>query len=311
MKIGVIGSGAVGSACLLALVLRGAAREIVVLDRDRKRARAIAMDMGYGAPLASVIDIGDGDYADLAGAELVVIAAGVNEKSGGATDRTDPSGRLRLLEANVAVYKDILPRLFQVTPEALVLVLTDPPDPLADLVHGAGFTRVLSSGTYLDSLRFRHHLAHRLNVAPASVEADVLGEHGTSEVLMWSSARVGTAPVLDLIERSGADREELRRAIEHDVRYANIAIIEGNQASQFGIGIVSARIVEAVLRDERVVIPIGSYNAKYGATLSMPSVVGRAGVLKILEPSMSDEERQALERSADRLRSVVAGFHTV
>ena len=102
--------------------------------------------------------------------------------------------------------------------------------------------------------------------------------------------------------------QELRRAIERDVRYANIAIIEGNQASQFGIGIVSARIVEAVLRDERVVMPIGSYNPTYGATLSMPSVVGRAGVQRTLEPSMSEEERQALERSADRLRAVVAGL---
>jgi L-lactate dehydrogenase len=145
-------------------------------------------------------------------------------------------------------------------------------------------------------------------VAPASVEADVLGEHGPSEVFMWSSARVGTAPVLELMERCGGDCQELGRAIEHDVRYANIAIIEGNLASQFGIGIVAARIVEAVLRDERVVIPIGSYNPTYGATLSMPSVVGRAGVLRILEPSMSEEERHALERSADRLRAVVGGF---
>ena len=102
MKIGIIGSGAVGSASLLALVLRASAREIVVLDRDRKRARAIAMDIGYGAPLASVVDIADGDYPDLAGAELVMIAAGINEKSGGATDRNDPSGRLRLLEAKSA-----------------------------------------------------------------------------------------------------------------------------------------------------------------------------------------------------------------
>ena len=308
MKIGVIGSGAVGSACLMALVLRGSAREIVVLNRDRKRARAIAMDIGYGASLTPVVDIRDGDYPDLAGAELVMIAAGTNEKGGGATDRSDPAGRLKLLATNVDVYREILPRLSQVAPDALVLVLTDPPDPLADLVRTAGFKRVLSSGTYLDSLRFRHHLARRLNVAPASVEADVLGEHGTSEVFMWSSARVGTAAVLDLMEPSGGDHQELRQTIERDVRYANIAIIEGNQASQFGIGIVSARIAEAVLRDERVVVPVGSYNPKYGATLSMPSVVGRAGAVQILEPSMSDEERHAVERSADRLRAAVARF---
>jgi len=306
VKIAMIGSGAVGSACVLALVVRGAAREIVILDRDRKRARAVAMDIGYGAPLGSVVDIGEGDYPDLAGAEVVIISAGINEKSGGAADRSDPAGRLRLLDANVAVYREILPRLSAVVPDALVLVLTDPPDPLADVVRAAGFGRVLSSGTFLDSLRFRHHLARRLGVAPASVEADVLGEHGTSEVFMWSSARVGTAPVLDLFDRSGGDRQELRRAVEHDVRYANIAIIEGNQASQFGIGIVAARIVECVLRDERVVIPVGSYNLKYGVTLSMPSVVGRAGVLRILDPSMSDEERHALEHSAERLRAAVA-----
>ena len=306
MKIGIIGSGAVGSACLFSLVLRGSAREIIVVDKDRKRARAVATDIGYGAPLTPAVDIGDGDYLDLAGAELVMIAAGINEKHGGATDRSDQAGRLRLLETNVRVYRDILPRLSQVAPEALVLVLTDPPDPLADFVRAAGFKRVLSSGTFLDSLRFRYQIARRLNLAPASVEAAVLGEHGTSEVFGWSSARVGTAPVLDLIDRSGGDRNELRRAIEHDVRYANITIIEGNQASQFGIGIVSARIAEAVLRDEHVVMPIGSYNPTYGATLSMPSVMGRAGVLRILEPSMTEEERHALERSADRLRTVVA-----
>jgi lactate/malate dehydrogenase family protein len=118
VKIGMIGSGAVGSACLVALVVRGSAREIVILDRDRKRARAVAMDIGYGAPLASVVDIGDGDYPDLAGAEVVIISAGINEKSGGATDRSDPAGRLRLLDANVGVYRDILPRLSAVIPEA-------------------------------------------------------------------------------------------------------------------------------------------------------------------------------------------------
>jgi len=300
MKIGVIGAGAVGSACLMSLVLRGTAREIVVLDKDRKRARAVATDLQYGASLSPRVDIRDGDYPDLAGAALVMITAGLNEKTGGATDRNDPAGRLRLLDANLGVYRDIVPQLLRVVPESVILVVTDPPDPLADFVRMSGYQRVLSSGTFLDSLRFRFHLARHLNVDPASVEAQVVGEHGTSQVFLWSSARVAGAPALELLG------QDVQSSVEHDVRYANITIIEGNQASQFGIGMVSARIAEAVLRDERAVIPIGSYNPEYGVTLSMPSVLGRAGVEQILEPEMSDEERQALERSADTLRSAIA-----
>lgn len=304
MKMGVIGAGAVGSACLLSLVTRGRAREIVVLNRNRKRARAVATDLQYGTSLSPVVDIHDGDYSDLAGAAVVMITAGANEKSGGAIDRNDPAGRLRLLDVNVEVYRQILPQLFEVTPEAVILVLTDPPDPLADFVRTFGFKHVLSSGTFLDSLRFRFHLARRLGVNPAYVEAQVLGEHGTSEVFLWSSARVAGVPIFDALQHS-VRPEEFRRSIEQEVRYANITIIEGNQASQFGIGMVSARVAEMVLRDERAVIPIGSYNLKYGVTLSMPSVLGQSGVVQILEPDMSEEEREALQRSAETLRSAV------
>jgi L-lactate dehydrogenase len=306
MKIGVVGAGAVGSACLLSLVMRGIAREIVVVNRDRKRARAVATDLQYGAALSPVVDIRDGDYPDLAGAALVMITAGVNERAGGATDRNDPTGRLRLLDMNVDVYRQILPQLLKAVPEAVVLVVTDPPDPLADFVRAFGFKHVVSSGTWLDSLRFRFHLARRLNVDPAYVEADVLGEHGTSEVFVWSSARVAGVPVFDALQHQDRSRTELQQSIEHEVRFANNTIIEGNQASQFGIGMVSARIAEAVLRDERAVIPIGSYNPQYGVTLSMPSVLGRTGVVQILEPDVSEEEGQALQRSAETLRNAVA-----
>src|SRR5260370_2997716 len=244
MKGGVIGAGAVGSACLLSMVVRGCAREIVVLNRDRKRAKAAATDLRYGAPLFPPVDIRDGDYSDLAGVVLVMISAGVKEKTGGATDRRDPAGRLRLLDANVAVYKDILPQLWGAAPEAVVLVLTDPPDPLADLVRRSGFKRVVSSGTFLDSLRFRVHLARRLNVDPMHVEALVLGEHGTTEGFLWAAARVGSAPLLDLLEATDLTREQLRRRIQQAGRYAHIAIIEGKQASHVGIGMVSARIEE-------------------------------------------------------------------
>jgi L-lactate dehydrogenase len=308
MKIGVIGAGAVGSASLLSVVMRGCAREIVVVNRDRKRATAVATDLQYGASLSPVVEIRDGDYSDLAGAALVMISAGVNERGGGATDRSDPTGRLRLLEMNAGVYRQIVPQLFRAAPDTVVLVLTDPPDPLADFVRTFGFPRVLSSGTYLDSLRFRFHLARRLNVDPASVDAQVLGEHGTSEVFLWSSARVGGVRVRDALRQTERSRAEFQQSIEHEVRYANITIIEGNQASQYGIGMVAARIAEMVLRDERAVIPIGSYNPEYGVTLSMPSVVGRAGVTQILNPDMSEEERRALHRSAETLRNAVAGM---
>lgn len=301
MKIGVIGAGTVGAATLLSLVLRRSAREILIVNRSRKKAKAIATDMQYGTPMFPAVDIRDGDYPDLAGAALVMIAAGVNEKTGGATDRSDPSGRLRLLDANIAIYNDILPQVMKVVPDAIILVLTDPPDPLADFVLQFGFKHVMSSGTFLDSLRFRFHLGRYLNVDPASVEAQVVGEHGTSEVLLWSSARVAGVPVL-----AGVENERARKNIEHEVRYANITIIEGNQASQYGIGMAAARIAEMVLRDERAVIPIGSYNPKYGITFSLPSVVGREGVMEILDPAMSDAERQALQRSADTLKEAFA-----
>jgi L-lactate dehydrogenase len=134
----------------------------------------------------------------------------------------------------------------------------------------------------------------------------VVGEHGTSQVYLWSSARVGGRPVLDALPQYDLPIENFRRSIERDVRYANIAIIEGNDASQYGIGMVSARIAEIVLRDEQDVIPIGCYNPAYGVTLSLPAIVGRRGVARVLEPTMAADERQALQRSADTLRSALA-----
>lgn len=303
MRMGIIGAGAVGSACLTAVLMRGFAREIVVLDRDRKRARGLVMDIQYGAVLLPAVEVRDGDYPDLAGASLVMITAGVNEREGGATDRKDPAGRLRLLDTNFPVIQEIVGRLHAIAPDAMVLVVTNPPDPLADAVRLLGHERVLSIGTYLDSLRFKFHLARRLKVSPNSVEAQILGEHGTSGVFVWSSARVGGVPALELLSHSDQDRDKIRRDIEEEVRYAYISIIESIGASQHGIGMVAARIAEIVLRDERLVIPVGSYNPRYGVTLPMPSVVGRDGVLQVLEPEMSEDDRQALLLSADTLQA--------
>jgi L-lactate dehydrogenase len=305
-KIGIVGVGAVGCACALSAVNRGSAREIVLVDRTRKRAEAVATDLRYGTPLTPRVTVADGDYADLAGSGLVMITAGVNEKTGGATDRSDPQGRLRLLEKNAAIYRDIVPRVAHAAPDAVLLVVTDPPDPLADVARAcAGHDRVLSAGTLLDSQRFRVHLARHFDVDAATVEAQVIGDHGTSQVFLWSGARVGGVGVRKLVEAEGGDFAAFRKELENDVRYANITIIEGNNASQFGIGIVSARIAEMVVRDERAVVPVGSFQKNFGVTLSLPSVLGRHGVAEVLMPEMAAEERAALEKSAETLRGAL------
>ena len=303
MKIGIVGAGRVGCACALAVVVRGSARNVVIVDRTRKRAKAVATDLRYGAPLCPKTTVIDGDYDDLANAALVMITAGINEKAGGATDRNDPQGRLRLLDTNAEIYRDIVPRIVRAAPRAVILVVTDPPDPLADVARiSAGHDRVLSTGTFLDSLRFRVHLAQHFEVDANQVEAQVVGEHGVSQVFLWSSARIAGVPISSLVRERGEILDNVREQVENSVRYANITIIEGNDASQFGIGIVAARIAEIVLRDERAVLPIGSYNDNFGVTLSLPSVVGRNGAVRIFEPEMSSEEKQALQRSAANLK---------
>jgi L-lactate dehydrogenase len=303
MKIGIVGAGRVGSACAFAAAVRGSARNIVIVDRTRKRAKAVATDLRYGSPLCPKTMIVDGDYDDLADAALVMVTAGINEKAGGATDRNDSQGRLRLLDTNAEIYRDIVPRIVRAAPRAVILVVTDPPDPLADIARvSAGHDRVLSTGTFLDSLRFRVHLAEHFEVDANQVEAQVVGEHGVSQVFLWSTARIAGVPISALIRERGETLEGVREQIENSVRYANITIIEGNDASQFGIGIVAARIAEIVLRDERAVVPIGSYHDGFGVTLSLPSIVGQSGVVRILEPEMSPEETEALQKGAANMK---------
>lgn len=312
MKIGIVGTGAVGCACAMAAVNRGSAREIVLVNRTRKTAEAVATDIRYGTPLGPRVDITDGDYDALSGAGVVIVTSGVNEKSGGATDRNDPKGRLRLLGKNAEIYRDIAPRILHAAPEAVVLVVTDPPDPLADVAREAvkdqrANGRILSAGTFLDSLRFKVHLAKHFGVDAASVEAQVIGDHGTAQVFLWSSARIAGVPVAALLKKRGETLAALREKLEKDVRYANITLIEGHDASQYGIGIVSARIAEMILRDERTVIPIGSLQRQFGVTLSLPSVVGSGGVIEVLQPELSGEECAALSKSAQTMKEALDG----
>jgi L-lactate dehydrogenase len=197
----------------------------------------------------------------------------------------------------------------KVEPTAVLLVVTDPPDPLADVARiQCPHSAVLSTGTYLDSQRFRVHLGKYFGADAASVEAQVIGDHGTSQVFLWSSARIGGVPLSALLKTRNERLDALRQKLEQEVRYANITIIEGHDASQYGIGIVSVRIAEIILNDERTVIPIGSYQADFGVTLSLPSLVGRSGVIEVFTPEMSEQEHDGLRHSAESLKKSLAGL---
>lgn len=307
LKVGLVGAGNVGRACLLSLAMRGVAREIVLVNRTYAVASGTVTDLQYSAPLFSPVKLRAGGYDDLAGAELVLVTAGINEQDGGATDRGDQTGRLLLLERNAEVYRDVIPQIVAAAPDALILVITDPPDPLADIARKlAGHDRVLSAGTFLDTLRFQFHLGQALGVNPISVEAQVLGEHGTSQVFIWSTARVGGVPLDKVLGLGDKRLVEFRKRIEEEVRYANITIIEGIGASQLGIGLAAARLTEIILRDEQTMIPVGTYNPDHDVTLSLPSILGHEGVARVFEPDLDKGEREALDASAATLRRALA-----
>ena len=307
VKAGIVGIGSVGRAAALASLQRGSAQELVLVNRNSNVSEAVALDMGYGAPLGASTDICAGDYRLLAGAGIVVITAGVNEKAGGATDRQDQSGRLRLLDQNVPVMHDVVPLIVAEAPNAVILVATDPPDPLTDVVRDlAPGVNVFGTGTCLDSLRFRVHLGKALGMSPRSVQADVLGEHGKSEVLNWSGAAIGNVPWQDVAAQHGLNKQTIKARVDEAVRLANINIIEGIGASQYGIGIVIARLIEAVLRDEKLVAPVGSHLPEHGVTYSLPGVIGTTGVEEVLSPRLNPEEQDLLNSSIGVLRSARA-----
>ena len=194
MKVGIIGAGNVGKGCALALMLRGACDEIVLIDRDEELATGVGTDLSHGALLCETRVVRAGRYDDLEDAALVIVTAGRNEKAGGAAERGDSEGRLRLLPHNARVFGDIIPGVARIAPEVPVLVVTDPPDALTDVARKLTKTNPLvSAGTYLDSLRFRLHVARCLNVPVESVDGQVLGEHGASAVAVWSACRVDCA----------------------------------------------------------------------------------------------------------------------
>jgi L-lactate dehydrogenase len=302
MKIGIVGCGFVGSTAAYAMALNGAASEIVLVDLNANLARAQAEDILHATPFGAPVRIAAGDYPDLAGAGLIVLACGVGQRPG--------ENRLQLLERNVQVFSKVIPMVLQYAPETLLLVASNPVDLITQVVTSlAGISpgRVIGSGTILDTARFRALLGDYLGVAPASVHGYVLGEHGDSEVLVWSSATVGGVPLADFAGQTGrALTGDAKTRIEDGVRRAAYRIIEGKGATYYGIGAGLSRIVRAVRDDEHALLTVSSVTAGVkefeGLSLSLPRVVGAQGVVATLRPDLSGQEREELNKSADMLR---------
>jgi L-lactate dehydrogenase len=306
MKIGVIGAGYVGSTAAYAMVMLGVGSEVVLVDLNEKLAVAQAQDIMHAAPFASPLVVRPGDYDDLDGAEVVILTAGVSQKPG--------ETRIQLLERNAAVFQAIIPRVLAAAPEAILVVATNPVDVMTQIatrISGLPPTRVIGSGTILDSARFRSLLGAHLGIAPQSVHAYVLGEHGDSEVLCWSSARAGTIRIEDFAAQVRAPiTNAVRAQIDDGVRRAAYKIIDGKGATCFGVGAGLARLTRAIQDNENKVFSVAIVNTDVeGVTdvaLSLPRVVGRCGIVADLYPELDEEEHAALRRSAEILKEAIS-----
>ena len=308
MKIGVVGSGLVGSTTAYALIMRGVGREIVLVDRDPNRAQAEADDLYHAVPFAHALNVVAGDYADLAGCRLVVIAAGVGQLPG--------ETRLELLARNAAVFRDVIPNILKQSPQAILLVATNPVDVMTHLAaryardYGLTSNKVIGSGTTLDTARFRALLGKHLGIDPQHVHAYVLGEHGDSEVLAWSSVTIAGLALDDYCAQVGKPLSAIdRRNIDQGVRRAAYSIIEGKGATYYGIGSAIARIAEILLRDQRAALtvfaPLHELLGVEQVTVSMPNLLGGEGVLQTLSQELSPAEEKDLRASAKVVKEAI------
>ncbi|PRY24287.1 L-lactate dehydrogenase [Aliiruegeria haliotis] len=310
MKVGIIGAGMVGSTAAYAIGLLGVAHSVVLVDLDPAMARAQAEDISHGMPFASTTIVTSGGYEDLAGAEIVILAAGVGQKPG--------ESRLSLLSRNADVFRAVIGSILSVVPDPILLVASNPVDimtTVARRLSGLPAHRVIGSGTILDTARFRSLLSRHVGLAPQSIHAYVLGEHGDSEVLAWSGARAGNMSLDAFAAYAGAPiTEDIRRQIDDGVRYAAYSIIEGKGATYYGIGAGLARLVGAIVSDGKVVMSVSTEtNGIAGlpqVAYSIPRVIGRRGVELDLAPDINDAERMALERSATLLKETAQALGT-
>jgi L-lactate dehydrogenase len=308
MKIGIVGCGFVGSTAAYAMVMNGVGRELVMIDINKARAEAEAADILHAVPFAHALNVYAGEYADLEGASVVILTAGVNQKPG--------ETRLQLLERNQAIFRQIVPEVLAVAPGAILVVATNPVDVMTHITariaaeHGIASGRVVGSGTTLDTARYRSLLGQFVGIDPTHVHGYVIGEHGDSEVLTWSLTTIGNVPLQMFAEqhRLGLD-EAAKGRIDEAVRRAAYHIIEGKGATYYGIGSALARITRVILSDRRAIMTVCTPTAEVAGvrdvTVALPRLVGGDGVLETFDLPLSAEEEAALNRSAGIIRGYI------
>lgn len=311
MKVGVVGSGLVGATAAYAMVMRGVGREIVLCDKFPARRLAEADDILHAVPFAEPVNVTAGEYTDLAGAKAVIIAAGVNQQPG--------ETRLQLLERNAAVFREVIPAILDAAPDTVLIVATNPVDIMTHLTariaseHGTPASRILGSGTTLDTARFRSLLGRQLGIDSRHVHAYVVGEHGDSEVLTWSLVNIGGIPLEDYLrERELTLDDAVRADIDDRVRYAAYRIIEGKKATYYGIGSALAQIVNVILRDQRSILtvcaPYPDVEGVKDVTIALPRLLGGDGVIDTMPPTLSADEHTALHKSASVVKAAITSI---
>ena len=303
-KVVIVGAGMVGSTFAYALQIHGTAREIVLIDADKERAEAEALDLGHGAFFTPPVDVRAGDYTDCSGADVVIICAGAKQKPG--------QSRMDLVGTNIDICKSVVQNVVAQTRDAILLLVTNPVDVLtyaALKFSGLPKRRVIGSGTVLDSARFRYLLSQHCQVDAHNVHAYVLGEHGDSEVLAWSITNIAGVKLDDYCKNCPRKCPNIEREkIADQVRNSAYHIIEAKEATNFAVGLALVKITTSILRNENSVLTLSTLmSGQYGiddVCLSVSTTINRDGVDRVLSPNLTEAELEALRSSAGAIRKV-------
>lgn len=305
-KVAMIGCGFVGAACSFAIMQSGLFSEMVLIDADKNKAEGEALDISHGVPFAKPIKIYAGDYDNIKDASLIIVSAGANQKPG--------ETRLDLVKKNISIFKSIIPEIKKRDFNGILLIVANPVDILttaAQKLSGLPENKVIGSGTVLDTARLKYELGNHLNVDSRSIHAFIIGEHGDSEIAAWSSANVSGIPLNKFCEMRGHfNHAEAMKKIAQNVKNSAYEIIEKKRATYYGVAMAVKRICEAIIRDEKSILPIsslmrGDFGIE-GISLSMPAIIGKDGVECLVPIQLNEEEISKLQKSAKTLQDILA-----